>query len=786
MNVHVIGGGPAGLYFAILMKKAWPQTRITVFERNKPDDTFGFGVVFSDQTLAGFESYDLETYRQIVGHFAYWDDIEIHFRGATFRIGGNGFCGTSRSMLLKILGRRAHSLGIDLKYGSEADPEKTTTRGADLVVAADGINSRTREAFKDKFKPAIELRPNFFCWMGSDRPMDAFNFFFKETPHGIFIAHCYQYQPGRSTWVMETDPDTFKRAGLDKLDEAASAKFLEGVFAEELAGHKLITNRSLWRNFPTIRCEKWTADNIVLIGDAKATAHFSIGSGTKLAMEDAIALYEAFRFTGGRDVKAALQRFESARREEVEKTQHSADVSLVWFEHVKRFWDMDPTRFAFGLMTRSKAITYDNLALRAPEFVKLADKLVARDTQAQGFEVETAEPAPPMFQPFRLRGMSLANRVVVSPMDQYSAVDGVPTDWHMVHYGSRAIGGAGLLFTEMTCVSPEARITPGCTGMYDNAQEAAWKRIADFVHANSAAKFCLQLGHAGRKGATKLMWEGMDQPLPQGVPGQEPWPVMAPSSLPYYPHSQVPREMTRADMDAVIADFIQAVQRGERAGFDMVELHAAHGYLLASFISPLTNKRTDEYGGTLESRLRFPLEVFRAMRKVWPEQRPMSVRISATDWQDGGLTGDDAVAVARAFAAAGCDLIDVSTGQTTPDAEPIYGRMFQTPFSDQIRNDAGLATMCVGAITSADQVNTIIAAGRADLVALARPHLVDPSFTLKAAAWYGASAIACPVQYRAGRDQLFRNSEREREELTELKLKAKPKTHATTWKQAAE
>ena len=781
MKVHVIGGGPAGLYFAILMKKAWPQTLITVFERNKPDDTFGFGVVFSDQTLAGFESYDLETYRQIVGHFAYWDDIEIHFRGSTFRIGGNGFCGTSRTMLLKILGRRAHSLGIDVKYQSEADLQKTQIRGADLVVAADGINSRTRELFKDKFKPSIELRPNYFCWMGSDRPMDAFNFFFKETPHGIFIAHCYQYQPGRSTWVLETDPETFKRAGLDKMDEAASARFLEGVFADELAGHKLITNRSVWRNFPTIRCEKWTANNVVLIGDAKATAHFSIGSGTKLAMEDAIALYEAFRFTGGRDVKTALARFETARRDEVEKTQHSADVSLVWFEHVKRFWHMDPTRFAFGLMTRSKAITYDNLALRAPEFVRLADKLVARDAEKQGFDVDTAEPMAPMFQPFRLREMTLANRVVVSPMCQYSAADGVPGDWHMVHYGSRAIGGAGLMFTEMTDVSAHARISPGCTGLYDDAQEAAWTRIVDFVHANSSTKFCLQLGHAGRKGSTRLMWDGIDEPLPDGN-----WPIVAASPLPYYPHSQVPRAMTRADMDATIADYVQAVTRAVRAGFDMIELHAAHGYLLASFISPLTNKRADEYGGSLDNRLRFPLEVFRAMRKAWTDGKPMSVRISATDWQDGGLTGDHAVLVARAFAEAGCDLIDVSTGQTTPDAEPMYGRMYQTPFSDQIRNDAGIATMCVGAITGPDQVNTIIAAGRADLVALARPHLVDPSFTMKAAAWYGVGDIACPPQYTAGRDQLFRNSEREREELTELRLKAKPKTHATTWKQAAE
>src|SRR4249920_2202532 len=781
MNVHVIGGGPAGLYFAILMKKAWPQARITVFERNKPDDTFGFGVVFSDQTLEAFESYDRETYRQIVGHFAYWDDIEIHFRGTTHRIGGNGFCGTSRTMLLKILGRRAHSLGIELKYGSEADPSKPTTRGADLVVAADGINSRTREAFKQQFKPTIELRPNYFAWMGSKRPMDAFNFFFKETKHGIFIAHCYQYQPGRSTWVMETDPETFKRAGLDKLDETASAHFLEGVFADELAGHKLITNRSLWRNFPTIRCENWTAENIVLIGDAKATAHFSIGSGTKLAMEDAIALYEAFRFTGGRDVKAALARFESARREEVEKTQHSADVSLVWFEHVKRFWDMDPTRFAFGLMTRSKAITYDNLALRAPEFVNEVDRVVARDVRALGFPAETAKPLAPMFQPFRLRGLTLENRIVVSPMCQYSAQDGLPNDWHLVHYGSRAVGGAGLMFTEMTDVSAHARISPGCAGMYEDAHEAAWKRIVEFVHAQSQTKFCLQLGHAGRKGATKLMWEGIDEPLEQGA-----WPVISASPLPYFPHSQVPREMTRADMDKVIADYVAAAKRAIRADFDMLEVHAAHGYLLASFISPLTNIRRDDYGGSLENRMRFPLEVFRAMRAAWPDEKPVSVRISATDWADGGLTGDDAVEVARAFADAGCDLIDVSTGQTVADAEPIFGRMFQTPFSDQIRNEAGLATMCVGAITTADQVNTIVAAGRADLVALARPHLMDPYFTLKAAAWYGAPAIHCPPQYLAGKDQIFRNSVRDREELRDLRLKAKPKGHRDTWKEAAE
>jgi anthraniloyl-CoA monooxygenase len=781
MKVHVLGGGPAGLYFAILFKKEWPAARITVFERNRPDDTFGFGVVFSDETLDTFAAHDAESYQAIIDNFAYWDDIEIHFKGTVRRIGGNGFCGCARTTLLRLLHERARALGVELKFQNEMTDIDALVRDADLVVAADGINSRVRETFRDDFRPSVDLRPNKFSWMGSTRPFDAFTFFFRETPHGIFIAHCYQYEAGRSTWVMETDPQTFVRAGLDRLDETESAKFLEGVFAEDLAGHRLIVNRSLWRNFPTIRCERWVARNAVLIGDAKATAHFSIGSGTKLAMEDAIALYQAFRQTGGRDVAAALAAFETERRTEVEKTQHSADVSLVWFEHIDRFWSMDPTRFAFGLMTRAKAITYDNLRLRAPAMVDEVDRLVAQEVRQKGFDVEVDKPAVPMFQPFRLRGMVLANRVVVSPMDQYSAVDGAPTDWHLVHLGSRALGGAGLIFTEMLCVSALARITYGCAGLYTDAHEAAWTRIVDFVHANSAAKFCLQLGHAGRKGATRLMWEGIDEPLAEGA-----WPLISASPLPYFPHSQVPREMTRADMRAVIDDFLRAAERGIRAGFDMLELHCAHGYLLASFISPLTNVRTDEYGGSLENRLRFPLEVFAAVRRVWPADKPMSVRISATDWKDGGLTGDEAVEVARAFAAAGCDLIDVSSGQTVPDAEPVYGRMFQTPFSDQIRNEAGLATMCVGAITTADQVNTILAAGRADLVALARPHLVDPAFTLKAAAWYEAAGVHCPPQYLAGRDQLFRSAQRDRADLTELRLKARPKSHATTWKQAAE
>lgn len=771
MRIAVVGGGPAGLYFALLMKRDWPEIAVDVFERNQAEDTFGFGVVFSDQTLDTFKAADAESYAAIRDNFAYWDDIEIHFKDTVHRVPGNGFCGCSRRSLLMLVQARARALGVDLHFGDEIADIEALKRDYDLVVAADGINSRIRENWRERFQPQTDLRPNKFTWMGSTRPFDAFTFFFKQTEHGLFIAHCYQYEAGRSTWVLETDPETFEKAGLGKLDEAQSAAFLEGVFAEELEGHKLITNRSLWRNFPMIRCRHWVSENVVLIGDAKATAHFSIGSGTKLAMEDAIALHRAMG-QAKLDVAAGLKLFETQRREEVEKTQHAADVSLVWFEELKRFWDFEPLRFAFGLMTRSKAITYDNLALRAPEMVTAVDKLVADGLGDLAKRRKDGSPVPPAFQPFKLREMQVENRMTLSPMCQYSAEDGLPGDWHLMHYGSRAIGGPGLIFTEMTCVAPDARITPGCTGLWNDEQEAAWKRIVDFVHGHSAAKICLQLGHAGRKGATKLMWEGMDRPLPEGA-----WPIISASPLPYYPESQVPREMTRADMDRVTAEFVAAAERGMRAGFDMLELHCAHGYLLASFLSPLTNKRTDDYGGSVENRLRYPLEVFRALREVWPREKPMSVRISAADWAEGGLSAADSVAIAEAFAAEGCDLVDVSTGQTTRESRPIYGRMFQTPFSDRIRNEADVATMCVGNITTVDQVNTIVAAGRADLVALGRPHLADPSFVLRAAAWYGVD-VAQPVPYQPGKDQLMRNTPREREELEALKLKAKPTRHA--------
>lgn len=770
MKIAIVGGGPAGLYFAILMKKLDPGHAITVYERNRPDDTFGFGVVFSDATLDNFERYDPASYRRITQEFAYWDDIAIHFKGDIHRIGGNGFCGCSRRTLLLILQERAAELGVELVFEADIEDESTFA-GADLVVLSDGINSRFRQKHVEHFGTQVDLRPNKFTWMGSTKPLDAFTFIFQETEWGPFIAHAYQYEEGRSTWVFETDPDTFARAGLEAMSEDESARLMERIFGWFLDGHPVMTNRSIWRNFPMIRNARWVKDNMVLLGDAKATAHFSIGSGTKLAMEDAIALYESFRREAS--VPRALNLYETGRREETEKTQHAADVSLVWFEHVARFWDFDPVQFAFGVMTRAKAITYDNLRLRAPDFVAEVDRTFAHQVRASGFDVSVDAPVPPMFQPFRLRDMTLANRAVVSPMCMYSAVDGMPTDWHLVHYGSRAIGGAGLLFTEMVVVGREARITPGCAGLWTDEQEAAWTRIVDFVHANSAAKICLQLGHAGRKGATKLMWEGIDRPLESGG-----WEVLSASPVPYFPDSQVPREIDRGQMEVVKAEFVQAAERGERCGFDMLELHCAHGYLLASFLSPLTNRRMDAYGGSLENRLRYPLEVFRAMREVWPAHKPMSVRISATDWAEGGLDADDAVAIARAFAQEGVDLVDVSTGQTVREARPLYGRMFQTPFSDQIRNEADIATMCVGNITTADQVNTILAAGRADLVALGRPHLVDPSFTMRAAAWYGVKDTFCPPQYLPCQDQILRNGARDRADLDELKIRAKPKTRA--------
>ncbi len=768
LRIAVIGGGPGGLYFAILMKKADPRHDITVFERNRADDTFGFGVVFSDETLGKFQESDAESYRAITGEFAYWGAIDVKVRGQTIRSEGHGFCGLERKTLLGLLQRRAAALGAKLLFQKEVT-DVTQLQGYDLIVAADGINSAVRERYKDHFVPRIDWRHNKFCWLGSTRLLDAFTFTFKENRHGVWILGSYQYKAGMSTWVPECSEATWRRAGLDKAGEAESVAYLEQLFAEELDGHNLVTNRSVWRNFPMIENQRWYYRNIVLLGDALHTAHYSIGSGTKLAMEDGIALADALASTG--DVDAGLARFERVRREEVEKTQHAADVSLVWFEPPQRFWQLPPQQLAFSLLTRSKQITYENLRRRDPQYVREFDRWWAGQARARlGFDIPQDNPPPPMFPPFRLRDMVVSNRVVVSPMGMYSAEDGTPTRFHLVHLASFALGGAGLVFAETTHVSPESRITPGCCGMYKPEHVVAWREITDFVHQSSDAKICLQLGHAGRKGSTRVAWEGMDLPLVEGN-----WPVWSASPIAYLEGGQVPIEIDRAEMTRVRGQFVRAAKMADEAGFDMIELHMAHGYLLSSFISPLTNVRNDKYGGSLANRMKYPLEVFDAVRAVWPVAKPMAVRISATDWvEDGGLTGEDAVEIAKMLAEHGVDIVDVSAGQTTQMAKPVYGRMFQTPFADAIRNDAKVATIAVGNIFTPDHVNTIVAAGRADLVALARPHLANPHFTLQAAAHYGYQPQRWPVQYLTGKEQAFRLAERANADEAQLRAASRP------------
>jgi anthraniloyl-CoA monooxygenase len=770
MRVDVIGGGPAGLYFAILTKASRPDARVEVVERNRADDTFGFGIVLSDETLANLKRADEPSYREIAASFAYWDDIYTHFKGNVLKSSGHGFSGIRRLTLLQILQRRAAALGVAVRYQTE-DPGLEAHRGADLVVGADGINSKVRAQLAVHLQPTIETRPNRFVWLGARTNLPGFTYSFREDKAGIWNLHGYMYAPSECTLVVETTDSAFKASGLGVEDERATAAYVAKLFAEELNHAPVLVNRSFWRQFPVVRCVRWHHDNAVLLGDAAHTAHWSIGSGTKLALEDAIALHQAVMAHPG-DVRAGLAAYEVERRPEAERIQHSANTSLFFFENVRRFWQADPVQFNFALMSRAKQVTYENLRKRDPQVIREVDawwtKHVAREASIP-LPADFRGP-PPMFAPFQLRGMTVANRVVVSPMCQYSAVDGTPTDWHFVHYGSRAVGGAGLMYTEMTCVSRDARISPGCTGMYKAEHRAAWKRIVQFVHAHTDCRIVLQLGHAGRKGSTQLGWQDMDRPLPSGN-----WPIVAPSSLPYHPGvSQTPRTLSRKDMERVREHFVAAVKMGIECEFDMLELHMAHGYLLASFISPITNRRVDEYGGRLENRLRFPLEVFDACREVWPQAKPMSVRLSATDWIPGGINGEDAVQIAQVFKAHGCDLIDVSTGQTDPQSRPVYGRMFQATFSEQIRNDAGIATMAVGAITTADQVNTLVASGRADLCALARPHLADPYFTLHAAAEYQAmgypiEGVSWPKQYWSGRDQLYQLARRARADAREAK-----------------
>ena len=763
MRITCIGGGPAGLYFALLMKLQDARHEVTVIERNAPTDTFGWGVVFSDQTLGALRRADAKTAGQILDAFNHWDDIDVHFKGRTLRSTGHGFCGIGRMRLLNILQARCAELGVDIRYKTECPDDADVA--ADLIIACDGLNSRFRSKYAATYQPDIDLRRCRFVWLGTKKLFDAFTFAFEKTEWGWFQAHAYRFDETTSTFIVETPDEVWRAAGLEQMSKEEGIAFCEKLFAKYLDGHALMSNAAhlrgsaQWIRFPRVVCKRWVHHNgrapVVLMGDAAHTAHFSIGSGTKLAFEDAISLAERIAEQPG-DLAAALARYEELRGVEVLKIQNAARNSTEWFENVERHAKLEPEQFAYALLTRSQRISHENLRLRDAGYVGELEGWLAAKAGLK------AEAVPPMFTPFRLRGLKLKNRVVVSPMAQYSAVHGIPGDHHLVHLGARAMGGAGLVFAEMTCTSPDARITPGCPGLWNDEQQTAWQRIVAFVHGNSTAKIAMQLGHAGAKGSTRVPWEGEDLPLQAGN-----WPLLSASPQQYLDGvSAWSRAMTRADMDRVRDEFVAATKRAAQAGFDWLELHCAHGYLLSAFLSPLTNQRSDDYGGSLANRLRFPIEVFAAMRAAWPADKPMSVRLSAHDWVPGGNTPADAVEIARAFQAAGCDLIDVSSGQVSKQQQPVYGRMYQTPFADLIRNEIGIATMAVGAISEADHVNSIVAAGRADLCAIARPHLANPAWTLLEAAKIGhVSGVGAdwPVQYLSGKNQLERNLERERQ-----------------------
>ncbi|WP_017759215.1 bifunctional salicylyl-CoA 5-hydroxylase/oxidoreductase [Pseudacidovorax intermedius] len=769
MNIVCIGGGPAGLYFALLMKKHNPGHQVTVVERNKPYDTFGWGVVFSDATMENMRACDRETADEIEQAFNHWDDIELLFKGRRIRSGGHGFVGIGRKKLLNILQARCEALGVNLVFETEADSDADYP-DADLIIASDGVNSRIRSKYADVFKPDIVARPNRFIWLGTNKVYEAFTFDFQRTEHGWFQAHIYKFDDTTSTFIVETTEDTWKAHGLDQADQQQSIDFCEKLFAGDLQGAKLMTNArhlrgSAWINFQRVVCEQWSLQNehgshVVLMGDAVHTAHFAIGSGTKLAIEDAIELARLFAAQGDtrEHIPEVLKAYQEARRVETLRIQNAAWNAMEWFEVCgKRYCDqLEPEQFMYSMLTRSQRISHENLRLRDRGWLEGYERWFAQRADVPVPEGRT--PPPPMFTPYTVRGVTLKNRIVVSPMAQYSAVDGVAGDYHLVHLGARAMGGAGLVFAEMTCVSPEGRITPGCPGLYKPEHTVAFKRIADWIHANTDAKFAIQIGHAGAKASTRLAWEGIDQPLESGN-----WPLLSASPQQYLEGvSQLSRGMTHEDMAEVKAQFVASTRAAAEAGADWLELHCAHGYLLSSFISPLTNQRTDEYGGSLENRLRYPLEVFAAVRAAWPSDKPISVRISAHDWVEGGITPEDAVAIAKAFKAAGADMIDCSSGQVSKKEKPVYGRMFQTPFADRIRQEAGIPTIAVGAISEADHANSILAAGRADLCAVARPHLANPAWTLTEAAKIGYTAIQWPKQYRSAKPQMEANFAREK------------------------
>lgn len=772
LKIVCLGGGPASLYFSILMKKQNPAHEITIYERGPRDATWGFGVVFSDDTLQGFMEADAVTYKRIVESFAYWDRIDTFIKGQKITSGGHGFCGMSRLKLLNIFHDRCEELGVRLSFNHEITGlSELDIEGHDLVIAGDGISSMIREQYSNEFGTSIDMRPNHFCWLATTVPLDSFVFIFRENEHGWWWVHGYAYEKGMATWIVECNHETWLKAGMDRASEEDTRLLVEDIFKEDLKGHEIITNRSVWREFPVIRNRNLYYRNMVLLGDAGRSAHFSIGSGTKLAMEDAIEMATCLT-EAENTVAPALELYQDRRKIEADKLQRTAVTSLSWFEHIDRYARQAPEQFTFNMMARSKRITYENLKLRDPDFIKNIDAWFAGNARQQtGYQdINLDAPAPPMFQPFKIGEMRVENRVSMSAMCQYCASEGLPTEWHFIHYGSRAIGGVGLINTEMLCIAEDARITPGCAGIWTEEQQMQWKRIVDFIHENTRAKLCAQIGHAGRKGATCVPWQGgMDEPLSDNA-----WELVSASPIPYLPHSQVPQELDAAGMEKVIDDFRNAARHADAAGFDMLEIHMAHGYLLSAFISPLTNVRTDGFGGDIHQRMRFPLAVLREIRKTWPSGKPISVRISATDWAEGGLSHEDMLTAAESLRDNGVDIINVSTGQVTKDEDPVYGRMFQAPFADQVRNDTGIPTIVAGNITTADQVNTLLAAARTDIVALARPIMNDPHFVLNAAARYGYHDIFWPPQYQSGKFAAELMAEKDYEEEVELRQSAKP------------
>ncbi len=773
LKIVCLGGGPASLYFSILMKKRNPAHDITVIERGERDSTWGFGVVFSDETLKGFMEADAPSYKRIVEQFAYWDGIDTTIHGRTIKSKGHGFCGMSRLKLLNVFHDRCDELGVKLNFNTDiTDVEQLDMDNHDLVVAGDGLTSMLREKYQGDFGTTIDWRQNKFCWLATTKPLDDFEFYFRHNEHGWWWVHAYRYEEGTTTWIVEASETTWKSAGMDAFSEEDTKAYCEEIFKEDLDGHELMTNRSIWRTFPVVRNERLYHKNIVLMGDAVRSAHFSIGSGTKLAMEDAIALASYCEATGD-DVAEALEMYQSIRKDDADRLQRTAVVSLSWFERIDRYAAVqEPEQFTFNMMCRAKRVTYENLRLRDPKFIAGIDRWFAGYVKATtGLDdIDTENPTVPVFQPFRIGAMRVENRFQLSAMCQYCAEEGKPTDWHLVHYGERALGGTGLLNTEMISISPDARITPGCAGLWNDEQTEQWARIVAFAHTNSRAKICAQIGHAGRKGATCQPWEGgIDEPLSSGA-----WDIIAPSPLPYLDHSVVPREMTTEDMDKVVADFVTATENADKAGFDMIELHLAHGYLLSSFISPVTNQRSDEFGGDIKARMRFPLRVVKVVREAWPAGKPLGARVSATDWVDGGLSEADMLALATMLKEAGIDVINVSSGQVTKDEEPLYGRMYQAPFADQIRNEVGIATIVAGNITTADQANTLVAAGRTDIVAFGRQIMNQPHFVLMAAARYGHQSQYWAPQYESGKFLAGIMAEKDNEEMLELRRAAKP------------